>query len=411
MDKENPSMDYSKATKPIVYMLITWNRVEVMPLITKLSTSFLLLFLLLAISNGNGAVPPKEISDGLQKVIANSTESSRMPGLVIQVVAPNWTWTSAAGNANLDPQVLAEPDMRFRIASVSKTFTATAILKLAEEEKLGLNDSIDRWLPQKYLDKIQDHSNITISMLLQHRSGLADYDEEGLIPLQISKPDTPVTTDTAIFQGLDKGLLYKPGTNYTYSNVGYLLLAKIVDNASGMSYEDYIRKIIIDPLGLRDTIMPTSPAINIIPGKHMSCLYAENNSSAPENYTTMYILWDRGAGDIISTVEDLNAFHKALRDGKIIDDKMLREMQNFKPIIPGKTDRGYGMAYGFSKVSLGSKNATLMGHLGGYPGAITIFYYWLEKDTYISFNMNGLDPSASSAVFKGILSCLADQST
>lgn len=384
--------------------------VEVMPLTTKLLASCLLLFLLLAISNGNDAMPPKEISDRLQNVIANGTESSRIPGLAVQVAAPDWTWTSAAGNANLDPQVPAESDMRFRIASVSKTFTATAILKLAEDGKLGLNDSIDKWLPEKYLNKIRDHSNITIRMLLQHRSGLADYDEELLIRQQMSKPDTPVTTDTAIFQGLDKGLLYKPGTNYTYSNVGYLLLAKIVDNASGMSYEGYIRKIIIEPLGLKDTIMPTSPAIDIIPGKYMSCLYAENNSSTPKNYTIMYILWDRGAGDIISTVEDLNAFHKALRGGKIIGDKMLREMQDFKPTIPGIADRGYGMGYGFSRIRLGPENATLIGHSGGYPGAMTFFYYWLEKDMYISLNMNGLDPSASNSVFKGILSCLADQS-
>lgn len=381
-----------------------------MPLTTKLLASCLLLFLFLAISNGNDAMPPKEISDRLQNAIANSTEPSKVPGLVVQVAAPNWTWTSSAGNANLDPQIPAEPDMRFRIASVSKTFTATAIMKLAEDGKLGLNDSIDKWLPQKYLSKIQDYSSITIRMLLQHRSGLADYDEELLIPLQMSKPDTPVTTDAAIFQGLDKGLLSKPGTNYTYSNVGYLLLAKIVDNASGMSYEDYIRKIIIEPLGLTDTIMPTSPAIDIIPGKHMSCLYTENNSSAPKNYTIMYILWDRGAGDVISTVHDLNAFHKALREGKIISDKMLQEMQDFRPIIPGIADRGYGMGYGFSRVSLGSKNATLMGHSGGYPGAMTMFYYWPEKDMYISLNMNGLDPSASTTTVKGILSSLANQS-
>ncbi len=377
---------------------------------TRLIFSCLMLPLLLAAANGYNAMPPKEISDGLQKVVTDGLESSEIPGIVVQVVTPNWTWTSAAGNASLDPQISAEPDMRFRIASVSKTFTATAILKLAEEGKLDLNDSIDRWLPQKYLDKIQDHSNITIRMLLLHRSGLADYDEmESMVPMQRSKPDTPITTDAAIFQGLDKGLLFLPGTNFTYSNVGYLLLARIVDEASGTSYEDYIRSIIIEPLGLKDTFMPTSPATNVIPGKHMRCLYRENYSSAPEDYTTMYVFWDRGACDIISTIDDLNTFHKALRGGKIIGDKMLREMQDFKSIAPVDTSQGYGMAYGFKRTSLGSQNGTLIGHSGGYPGSMTAFYYWLEKDTYISMNTNAMSLRDDNAIFKGILLYLAEQ--
>lgn len=399
-----------KLRNPIVFILITWSNVEVIPLRTLLILSCVVISILFAASYGNGAMPQKEISDGLQKVITDGIKASKNPGIVIQVAASNWTWTSAAGNASLSPQIPAEPDMRFRIASVSKMFTATAILKLAEEGKLGLNDSIDRWLPREYLDRTENHSNITIRMLLQHRSGLADYDElEYMVPLQRSLPNRPVTTDTAILYGLDKGLLFNPGTNYTYSNVGYLLLARVVDEASGMSYEDYIRSIIIVPLGLKDTLMPTSPAINTIPGKHMCCLIAENNSSAPEDYTTMYIFWDRGAGDIISTVEDLNAFHKALRGGKIIGDKMLREMQDFEHVSPGDTSQGYGMAYESKWIGLEAKNANLVGHSGGYPGAMTACYYWPEKDAYLSFNMNSLDTSAYSAILKGILLCLDGQ--
>ncbi|HWQ20674.1 MAG TPA: serine hydrolase domain-containing protein [Methanotrichaceae archaeon] len=352
------------------------------------------------------AAPPEQVASGLQRIINDSTGSKEVPGITIQVVTPNWSWSSAAGNAGLNSSDPAEPGMLFRVASVSKVFTATAVCKLAEEGKLNLNDSIDRWLPQKYLDRIQDHSNITLRMLLQHRSGIADYDEEeSLIPMQLSQPETPVSTDTAIFQGLDKGLLFKPDTNYTYSNVGYLLLTRVIDEASGMSYEDYVRKTLIKPLGLNDTIMPTSPPIKTIPGKYMHCEVYVNDSSV-YNFSDIYILWDRGAGDIICSAEDLNKFHKALREGRVLGPGLIREMQDFKPTLANSTDKEYGLGYGISKYHNGSFNYSLIGHAGAYPASITAFYYWVEGDTYIAFNMNSIRLDVMYSILRQIIEYL-----
>jgi D-alanyl-D-alanine carboxypeptidase len=203
----------------------------------------------------------------------------------------------------------------------------------------------------------------------------------------MSTPDIPVSTDYAIFDGLSRDTGFSPGTKFKYSNVNYLLLAKIIDKASGMPYENYIRKIIIEPFRLNNTIMPTYTStfqdINYIPESHMSCLVDSDIKGHFIDFTIMYIDWDRGAGDIISTVNDLNVFHKALREGKIISKEKFEEMRHF---LPAFETISYGL--GYFKEPFPSVNADLEGHEGGYPGSTTWVLYWIGKDTYISLNAN-----------------------
>lgn len=329
---------------------------------------------------------PKEISDELQKIITGEINPPDILGVTIQIVSPKWTWNSAAGNANINPVTPATASMRFRIASVSKMFTAVAICKLVDEGKLNLDDSCDKWLPKKYLDRMANHSQITLRLMLQHRSGIADYDEMGsLIPLQISQPDTPVITDFSIFQGLDKGPLYAPNAGYTYSNVNYLLLTRVIDAASGMSYEKYINKKIIKFLKLKNTFTTTEPPINYIPGSHMSCIADPYGTGTYTDYTTMYVCWDSGAGDIISNAADLNTFHMALRSGRLISSRMFNEMSRF--LSTGTENSAYGFAY--QNVYSSSVNANYQGHSGGYPGSTTYVLIWVEKDIYFGVNVNG----------------------
>lgn len=329
---------------------------------------------------------PKEISDELQNIISGYVNPPDVLGITIQISFPKWVWNGAAGDANIDPVTPAVSSMHFRIASVSKMFTAAAICKLADEGKLNLDDSCDKWLAEKYLSRMANHSQITLRLMLQHRSGIADYDEMGsLIPLQMSQPGIPVSTDFSIFQGLDQGPLYAPNAGYTYSNVNYLLLTRVIDAASGMSYEKYINKKVIKSLKLKNTFTTTEPPINYIPGSHMSCIADPYDTGAYTDYTTMYVCWDRGAGDIISNVEDLNTFHKALRSGGIISSKMFSEMSKF---VPTNTSLGsYGFAY--LEIYNDSINAHYQGHSGGYPGSTTYVIYWVEKNTYFAVNVNG----------------------
>lgn len=323
--------------------------------------------------------PPASVSADLQRMSGNAIQGTGIPGMQIGIEAPRWSWNSAAGNASPLTGEPAEPGMRFLIASVSKTFTSVAILKLAEEGKLSIEDPISRWLPADLVAKIPNGDRITIRQLLDHTSGIADYDENAIILAEYQDPDTPVPYQAGIAQGLNASPLYPPGTNYTYSNVNYILLTLIVDKAAKVPYEDYATRAIFVPLGMNDTFFQQT---NHIPGSHMRATMPGPDGTAMD-FTDLYVQFDRGAGDIISTTADLNRFHRALREGKILSRASLAEME--KPTAQSGR-AGYGLGYATEFIA--PANLTVQGHTGGYPGSFTFWYYVPEKDTYVTFNLN-----------------------
>jgi len=106
--------------------------------------------------------------------------------------------------------------MHTRIASVTKTYTAAAIMKLVQDGMIALDDLLATHLPEKYANRLTNAETITIRQTLQHTAGIPDYDEAALIMQQMADPDTPVPTEVAVYQGLDAGSLFTPGTSYRY---------------------------------------------------------------------------------------------------------------------------------------------------------------------------------------------------
>ncbi len=328
--------------------------------------------------------PPAQVSADLQRVIDTSIRETGIPGMQLGIATPQWSWDSAAGNASPITGEPARPGMRFLIASVSKTFASVAVQKLAEEKKLSLNDPVDRWLPADLVEKIPNGHEIMVRQLLDHTSGIADYDEASINLAEYQNPDVPVPYQTGLFQGLNASPLYPPGANYTYSNVNYILLTLIVDKAAGVPYEDYATRTIIVPLGLNDTFFL---ATNHIPGPHMTATMPGENGTILD-FSGTYVLFDRGAGDLVSTTADLNRFHRALREGKLISTASLARME--RP-TPQSGAAGYGL--GYSTENIADVNLTVQGHTGGYPGSFTFWYYIPEKDTCVTFNLNSAGTS------------------
>ncbi|MFA4859542.1 serine hydrolase domain-containing protein [Methanoregula sp.] len=339
-------------------------------------------------AGGRGASPPpEETRAALQHILDTKIQEAGIPGAVVEIVTPKWTWNSAAGNASPITGEKAQPGMRFLIASTSKTFTSVAIQKLAEEKKLSLDDPIDRWLPADLVEKIPNGKTITVRQLLDHTSGIADYNEISILLREYQNPGIPVTYQAAMEQGISKSPLYPPGTNYTYSNVNYILLTLIIDNAAGVPYEDYVTRNIFVPAGMNDTFILD---INHIPGPHMTATQRGENGTYAD-FSNLYVQFDRGAGDIVSTTADLNRFHRALREGKLISKSSFATME--KPSIQSR-EQGYGLGY---MTGLNADaNLTLQGHGGGYPGSFTLWDYLPEKDTYITLNLNSADMSTDN---------------
>ena len=329
------------------------------------------------------ARPPAAVSAGFQTFIENEIATLGIPGIQAGIATPEWTGDYAAGKAAEITREPAVPEMRFLIASVSKTFTSVAIQKLAEEKRLSLEDRIDRYLPADLADRVPNGHGITIRQLLDHTSGIADYDETSINEYELQDPDFAVPYQTGLEMGIQGSPLYPPGANYTYSNVNYILLTLIADKAAGVPYEEYVTHTILVPLGLDDTYFPHT---NSVPGPHMQAQVRDANGTV-RDYTGLYIQFDRGAGDIISTTSDLNRFHRALREGKIISKSSLAGMEKG---TPRSGTKGYGL--GYSTTTITPPGITVQGHTGGYPGSFTFWYYLPEKDAYVTFNVNYVGP-------------------
>jgi D-alanyl-D-alanine carboxypeptidase len=252
-------------------------------------------------------------------------------------------------------------------------------------------------------ERIPESDTITVRRLLDHTSGIADYDEHTILLKEYEDPDTPVPYQVGLRQGLDAGPLYPPGTGYTYSNVNYILLTLIIDEAAGIPYEDYVTRNILVPAGMNDTFVHRT---NHIPGPHMRAQESDEGGTVMD-FSDLYIQFDRGAGDIVSTTADLNRFHRALRSGALISPASFAAMENTSPQsrqtreVLGLGEVSLGCGYGYAAQQNALEGLTLYGHTGGYYGSYTILYYWAEKETYIAMNSNSA--AKAGAVNEGIL--------
>lgn len=213
----------------------------------------------------------------------------------------------AYGLADVDAGVKATPSTNYRLASVTKQFTATAIRRLAAEGKLTLDDRVRQWLPT--LPASADP--ITIRHLLTHTSGLVDY--EDVMPADPKEQ----LHDADVLRLLESnaGLYFAPGTSYRYSNSGYALLALIVERASGVTFATYLQEHVFAPLGMNDTAA-YEPGISTVSHRAYGHTFADGAWARTDQSATSAVLGD---GGIYSSVDDLAKWDAALYDAFYAD--------------------------------------------------------------------------------------------
>lgn len=212
------------------------------------------------------------------------------------------------GFADLEHRVPASPQTDYRLASVSKQFTAAAVLLLAQDGKLSLDDRARKWLPE--LPPAADA--ITIAQLLSHQGGLIDYED-------VMPADTKVPLrdeDVLDLMAKTDRLYFAPGTSYRYSNGGYAMLALIVQKASGMTFQDFLRKRIFQPLGMNDTLAYVREGP---PVPRRAFGYSEENGRwvRTDQSMTSSVLGD---GGIYSSIDDMARWDAALYDDRLLSD-------------------------------------------------------------------------------------------
>lgn len=280
------------------------------------------------------------------------------------------------GLANIELNVPNTPQTVFRLASLTKQFTALAIMALQERGKLSTGDSVC-----KYLDACPAAwQPITIRHLLTHTSGIPNYTS---FPDFAKTSMSPATHESFIGRVKDRPLDFAPGEKFNYNNTGYYLLGVVVERAAGKSYEDFLRENIFTPLGMKNTGFDS-------PERIIKNRAAGYEGQGERIHNASYIDMSNGyaAGFIVSTTEDLLLWDKALYTEKLVSRKSLDEMFTpFKDLAPGKN---YAYAWWLEKQS-DRQAISHSGHINGF--ATYIMRYPSERVTVIVLSNNRGVPS------------------
>src|SRR6218665_574267 len=298
------------------------------------------------------------------------------------------------GFSNIDEKKLNSATSSFNIASLTKTFTSTAILQLLEKEKLHLDDAFQKYFPSFPCPAI------TIRNLLTHTSGLTDL--ETYFHIIDSLPNKIFTQDDIIpaIIHLNRPLKFKPGDDFDYCNINYELLALLIQHLTKTSFPEYIQKHIFKPTGMAhsyfNALKPASADTNRVTNYMVATMY-------DSNYTPTDSIDDRrtkqvfrnlknlmGDGNIISTEEDLLLYSKALFGGKLLRLQTLaailtpNRLNNDKDYTVFSNPKIGKLQYGFGwEIVADTSNGKIVSHGGHFPGVWTSFVHNISKDQTI----------------------------
>ncbi|HLI95540.1 MAG TPA: serine hydrolase domain-containing protein, partial [Candidatus Baltobacteraceae bacterium] len=247
----------------------------------------------------------------LSVALQNAVQANKTPAAEIGVVrSGKLIVDDAYGMANLKQKVPATPQTQFEIGSVTKQFTAAAILQLKEQGKLDLGDSLGKYVPEYARGK-----DITIEQLLWQVSGVPNYTDVSHF-VHIAGT-TPGGVDPAIALIAKKPLDFKPGTRFEYSNTNYILLGAVVARVSHMPWETYIRKNIFEPTGMmRSGFIQDEPSM-----PDVATGYSRGKKGRLQVAPPLNGPWAGAAGGIVSTVSDMAKWDTAFYGGKIVSSQ------------------------------------------------------------------------------------------
>lgn len=297
--------------------------------------TFLLSALLLALSSMAWAAPaPRDVAPSLDRYLSKIYPAAEPGAAVLVSKDGKVLLRKGYGMANLEHGVPISPETVFEVGSVTKQFTAAAILMLQERGKLSVQDDITKHLP----DFPTQGKKVTIHHLLTHTSGIPSYTGmQEWIPKM--REDMPVDQLIGFFKG--KPFEFDPGTKWEYDNSGYVLLGAIIEKVSGKSYERFVEDEIFQPLGMTHSYYGSWS--DIIP--HRAAGYdKENDRFVNTPYLSMTQPY--AAGSLMSTVDDLALWDKALAAGTLIKKESLDQMFTSGTLSSGQLTRyGYGWTF------------------------------------------------------------------
>jgi CubicO group peptidase (beta-lactamase class C family) len=289
------------------------------------------------------------------------------------------------GLAVREDQTPARPATAYCIGSITKPFTATAILRLEQMGKLKADDPLT-----KFFDEVpDDKKKVTLHHLMTHSAGLGEYPD---------KPGeggdfAPLTKDQVVKRILEEKLRFEPGTKTAYSNNGFTLLAAVIEKASGRTYEQFLREQVFEPAGMKRTGFFGE---KLWDAKLVARGYGERKLGDNQPHTWPGVTWAlKGAGGIVSTVDDMHRFHQALRGDKLLTtETKARAYKVHLAEKPGGDGEGYGWI-----VAPTPRKTFMLNHAGGSDfGFHSIVLLYPQEDVFVAVMSNQRTPGMRDVI-------------
>jgi CubicO group peptidase (beta-lactamase class C family) len=265
-------------------------------------------------------------------------------------------YKKAFGYQNIGQKTMATPETKFRIGSITKQFTASAILRLQEEGKLQITDKLSKYLPD-----FPRGDEVTIHHLLTHTSGIHSYTGKSDF---MDKVTAPISTSDLISYFKNDPYDFNPGDEFRYNNSGYFLLGYIIEKVSGKSYPQYLKDNFFTPLQMTNT------------GVHEASLKLEHEATGYEKSGAGFkpsanwnMTWAGGAGALYSTVEDLYKWNEAVFNGKVLKPESMKAA--FTPVKLNNGQAPSGTSYGYGWFLGDFRGEQIIQHGGGLHGFIS----------------------------------------
>ena len=338
-------------------------------------------------------------ADSLQAIMKRYVQAG-LPGVAMALwnKESGW-WAGAEGFASIEQKKAMKNCHLPSLQSVSKLYMAVAVMQLREQGKISLDDAITKYLPEKYVRDVRNAAHITVRMLLNHTSGIAEYSTDPAFVSYVMKhPTQKLSTEFVLGTIRGKQPMFTPGTRHGYSNTNYELLAVIGDAVTG-NHAAYIAKNIFAKLRLNNTFYRSDPHylhyINLVDSYWdvLNTGHPANISDIQRANVASYI----GDDGIVCTPVDAVEFLKGLNEGKLVSAASFKEMQEWVTGADGKPIYGLGLEF----FEAGGIQA--FGHSGGGIGAGCILLYVPVAKTYVFISTN------LGTLFAGDLPAKADQ--
>ena len=313
--------------------------------------SFLFLFVFLISFNVGFSQNKIYKADSLfTKITADNISAGAVAGYAVN---GKTIWKSATGFANQKNNVLFKENTLTRIASITKAFTAVAVMQLVEQNLINVDDPIQKYVPEFPKKK---KGTITVRHLLEHSSGITGYKNNR--ERESKKEYSKMIDAMDVFK--KRKLKFKPGTDYSYTTYGYVVLGVLIEKVSGNSYEEYIQKNIFDKAGMENTKLEKF-GVSV---KNKSSLYYRDKKGRIKEATVNNLSNRIPAGGYYSTINDLLAFGNAILENKLIKESTLSLMTQNNGLKKEGNPQGFGwFLYGGKSNPSGA-----IGHSAGQTG-------------------------------------------